>query len=317
MAGLVHISILVPHERCDATLQLLLDRTGITNVVRLTGAALQPAGDVVIFDVAREASNDLLSDLVDRGLTDHGSISVTHSTLSMGTGVQDALDQAPGESDETVLWAEVEAVVDRGMQVTPLLQAYFVVAAIIATAGVLTDSSILIVGAMVVGPEYGPIAAMSWYLQQRRGRPFARAAIVGAIGSTAAVAAAFVMTALLNWIDRIPENFELGNQLNAGFISHPDVFSAIVASVAAVAGVLSLTFAHSSTLVGVLVSVTTLPAIAAIGVGAAVGDWHGAWGAAGQLAVNLGCLVVVGALTLAVLHWRTPRLAHVADPLTR
>ena len=308
MAGLVHIRILVAQERSDATLQYLLDRPGVTNVVRLAGVALRPAGDVVLFDVAREAGNELLTELNERGLYDDGSLSVTHSTLSMGWGVQHALDEAPGEGDETVLWAEVEAVVDRGMQVTPLLQAYFVVAAIIATAGVLTDSSILIVGAMVVGPEYGPIAAMSWYLQQRTGRPLARAAAVGAFGSAAAVAAAFVMTALLRWIDRIPEGFELGNQVNAGFIAHPDVFSAIVASVAAVAGVLSLTFAHSSTLVGVLVSVTTIPAIAAIGIGAAVGDWHGAWGAAGQLGVNLGCLVVVGALTLAVLHRRAPRV---------
>lgn len=71
---------------------------------------------------------------------------------------------------------------------------------------------------------------------------------------------------------------------------------------------LSLAFAHSSTLVGVLVSVTTIPAIAAIGIGAGVGDWHGAWGAVGQLSVNLGCLVVVGALTFAVLRWRTPRI---------
>ena len=32
-----------------------------------------------------------------------------------------------------------------------------------------------------------------------------------------------------------------------------------------------------------------------------MGDWHGAWGAAGQLVVNLASLVVVGAITLAVI----------------
>jgi len=306
MAGLVHIRLLVPAARADETTALLVGRIGVTNVVRLRGAAVQPVGDVIMFDVAREAGNDLLSDLRASGLHDDGSLSVTHSSLSFGTGVEIALHEAPGEADSTVLWAEVETIVVRGGQTTPLLQAYFVIAAVIATAGVLTDSSILIVGAMVVGPEYGPIAAMSWYLQQRRPRSFAASAMVGAMGSSAAVVAAFAMTMVLRWIDRIPDDFELGNQLNAGFISHPDVFSAIVAGVAAVAGVLSLTFAHSSTLVGVLVSVTTIPAIAAIGIGAAVGDWSGVWGAFGQLSVNLGCLVVVGAVTLAVLRWRTP-----------
>ncbi|MDP2289837.1 MAG: DUF389 domain-containing protein [Actinomycetota bacterium] len=308
MAGLVHFRLVVAAAHVEPVVALLIDRTGVTNIVRLEGVALQPVGDVVQFDVAREASNDILVELRALGLHHDGSVSITHSSLSMGSAVQVALDEAPGEADSTVLWAEVEAIVARGGQATPLLQAYFVVAAIIATAGVLTDSSILIVGAMVVGPEYGPIAAMSWYLQQRQPRRWLASAVVGAMGSSAAVLAAFLMTAVLRAIDRIPDEFELGSQINAGFIAHPDVYSAIVASVAAVAGVLSLTFAHSSTLVGVLVSVTTIPAIAAIGIGAAVGDWHGAWGAVGQLSVNLGCLVVVGAITLAVLRWRTPHL---------
>lgn len=308
MAALVHFRLVVPTSHVQDVVVVLVGRTGVTNVAHLPGASLQPVGDVVLFDVAREASNDLLADLQQLGLEANGSLSITHSTLSIGLGVDAALEAAPGEADDTVLWAEVETVVERGRRVTPLLQAYFVVAAVIATAGVLTDSSILIVGAMVVGPEYGPIAAMSWNLQRRRWRPMLTSSLVGASGSAAAVIAALLMTLVLKWLDRIPDGFQLGEQVNAGFIAHPDVYSAIVASVAAVAGVLSLAFAHSSTLVGVLVSVTTIPAIAAIGIGAAVGDWHGAWGAAGQLAVNLGCLVIVGALTFAVLRWRTPHI---------
>ncbi len=315
MAALVHFRLVVDADHVDVVLGVLLGRTGVTNVARLAGASLQPVGDVVLFDVAREASNDVLTDLEALGIEAAGSVSITHSTLSLGGAVDAALDAAPGDADNTVLWAEVESVVERGRRVTPLLQAYFVVASVIATVGVITDSSILIVGAMVVGPEYGPIAAMSWNLQQRKWRPLAVSTVVGAVGSTAAVLAAVVMTLGLKWLDRIPEGFELGSQIDAGFISHPDVFSAIVASVAAVAGVLSLAFAHSSTLVGVLVSVTTIPAIAAIGVGAAVGDWHGTWGAAVQLSVNLGCLVTIGAITFGVLRWRTPHVIEFgAEP---
>ncbi len=188
------------------------------------------------------------------------------------------------------------------MHPTPLYFAYFVAAAVIATAGVLTDSAILIVGAMVVGPEYGPIAAMSWALERWRPRPFVRAALVGALGSAAAVSAAAILTLILDAAGRIPDGFHLGDQANVGFISQPDVFTAIVASAAAVAGVLSLAFEHSGTLVGVLVSVTTLPAITAIGVGSALRDWDDMWGAAAQLATNLACLIVVGALTFAVLR---------------
>ena len=58
-----------------------------------------------------------------------------------------------------------------------------------------------------------------------------------------------------------------------GFISNPDFFSFFVAFVAGVAGILSLTSAKSGALIGVLISVTTIPAAANIGVAAAYGDW--------------------------------------------
>jgi uncharacterized hydrophobic protein (TIGR00271 family) len=306
MAGLVRVRLLLPPEHADDAIALLLHRQGVTNVVRIAGAALDPVGDLVQCDVAREAANSLIAALDTAGVHSVGSVSVSHASLSIGLGVTAALDDAPGEADSTVLWAEVAAHVARGGRPSPLYFTYFVVAALIATAGVLTDSPILIVGAMVVGPEYGPIAAMSWAIQQRRFRDYVAAALTGAIGSAAAIAAAGGFTLVLRAFDRIPEGFFLGGQTNSGFIIRPDIYSAVVASAAAVAGVLSLAYAHSGTLVGVLVSVTTIPAIAAMGIGAAVGDWHGAWGALGQLVVNIGCLVTVGAVTLAVLRRWTP-----------
>ena len=50
---------------------------------------------------------------------------------------------------------------------------------------------------------------------------------------------------------------------------------------------LSLTNAKSGALIGVLISVTTIPAASNIGVAAAYGDWGEAGGAAAQLAINL------------------------------
>ena len=50
---------------------------------------------------------------------------------------------------------------------------------------------------------------------------------------------------------------------------------------------LSLSTAKSGALIGVLISVTTIPAAANIGIAAALGDWDTAAGSAGQLVVNL------------------------------
>jgi uncharacterized hydrophobic protein (TIGR00271 family) len=78
------------------------------------------------------------------------------------------------------------------------------------------------------------------------------------------------------------------------FISNPDFFSFFVAYLAGTAGVLSLTSAKSGALIGVLISVTTIPAIANIGVATAYADWAELGGAAAQLGVNLVALVLGG-----------------------
>jgi uncharacterized membrane protein len=70
---------------------------------------------------------------------------------------------------------------------------------------------------------------------------------------------------------------------------------------------LSLQTAKSSALIGVLISVTTIPAAANIGVAAAYRDWEEFRGAALQLGINLVMIVVAGVTTLAVARWRHRR----------
>ncbi|MEQ1702137.1 MAG: hypothetical protein ABMA25_18655, partial [Ilumatobacteraceae bacterium] len=225
MAALVHIRVVVPADRRVAVVPLLTAHGGVTNIVLMAGAAVEPEGDLLLFDVVREAANEVLDLLHDAGVSDDGSVMVLHSRLALGANVQAALGAAPGDADDTVLWPEVDAAVARAQRTSRLYYAYFVVACVIAAAGVLTDSPILIVGAMVVGPEYGPIAAMSWALERLRPRPFFSAALVGALGSLAGAGAAASMTWVLKHLDRIPDGFHLGDQANAGFITHPDLYT--------------------------------------------------------------------------------------------
>ncbi|NED02343.1 DUF389 domain-containing protein, partial [Streptomyces sp. SID6648] len=53
-----------------------------------------------------------------------------------------------------------------------------------------------------------------------------------------------------------------GDRPNTGFVYAPDAFSFVVAILAGIAGTLSLTSAKSGALVGVAISVTTVPAAA-------------------------------------------------------
>jgi hypothetical protein len=56
-------------------------------------------------------------------------------------------------------------------------------------------------------------------------------------------------------------------------------------------------------LIGVLISVTTIPAAANVGVAAAYGDWSEFRGALAQLGINLLCLIAAGVATLMVQRW--------------
>ena len=69
---------------------------------------------------------------------------------------------------------------------------------------------------------------------------------------------------------------------------------------AGIAGVLSLSTAKSGALIGVLISVTTIPAAANVGVAAAYRDWDEFRGATAQLGINLTAIVLAGVTTLAI-----------------
>jgi uncharacterized hydrophobic protein (TIGR00271 family) len=85
-----------------------------------------------------------------------------------------------------------------------------------------------------------------------------------------------------------------------GFIVAPDAWSFVIALLAGIAGVLSLTTSKSSALVGVFISITTVPAVGAIGLTLAVGAWNEAYLALAQLVINVFALLLAGTATLFV-----------------
>lgn len=152
--------------------------------------------------------------------------------------------------------------------------------------GIRSDSPILIVAAMVVSPEFGPIAAACVAAVQRR-RDLARRSLLAlAVGFLPAIAISGVATAIFRAVGLAPDRVDVGHPLTA-FIADPNFFSFFVAYLAGTAGMLSLTSAKSGALIGVLVSVTTIPAAANIGVALAVVNWPDVRGATAQLVVNL------------------------------
>ena len=300
MADLLHVRIVVSETRRRSVMEYLEQTATAYNVTVQREAFRQPLGDLVQLDVHRDGINGVLDELERLGVAEDGSISVFHPALTL-SGHADAGHTGDAE---TVVWDEVSARLHQAVRPTAIYLAFFAVAAVIASAGVLYDSPILIVGAMVVGPEYAPLAAMAYGLFDRDRGLLLKGFGSLLAGTILAIATSFVIGVLTRAFDEVPVAYATGNRPLTDFITNPDTFTVLIAAVAAVAGTLALVRDQAGTLVGVLISVTTIPAIAEVGVGLAFGNYDDVRGALIQLTINVTCIVVVSVVTLTILRHR-------------
>lgn len=304
---MLHLRIITPPGDRDRVLDVLAGDPGVCNVVVLPGAAVDPPGDLVLCDVAREDASLVLGGLTDLGIDRTGAIAADEVDLTLSARADAAQRAAPGEPVDAVVWEEVSARTGEEAHLSWAYLAFLVIACLIAGAGILLDSSVLIVGAMVVGPEFGPIAGLCIAIGTARRQHAGRSLTALVVGFPLAIAAAALATLLARAAGLVPPGFADVERPLTGFVATVDAVSITVALLAGAAGILSLTSNRSGTLVGVLISVTTVPAAADVGVSAAVGDWAEAGGAAAQLAANLVALVVGGTLTVVLQRRAAPR----------
>jgi uncharacterized hydrophobic protein (TIGR00271 family) len=297
---MIHLRIVALPEKAQAALVVLERSPSVSSVAFLEGAARRPAGDLILADVAREDASVVISDLRDLGIADEGSISLEEIDTQISEHADRAVEHAKGAPADAVVWEEVEARTNESVELSATFLAFMVIAALLAAVGIYQDSAILIVGAMVVGPEFGPLAGFCVALVHMRGRLAVRSGLALAIGFPLAITAVYLATLLFKATGLFAEDFSQEDHGFANIISDPDFFTFFVAACAGTAGMLSLSTAKSGALIGVLISVTTIPAAANIGVAAAYQDGEAWRGSVAQLAINLGSILLAGAAVLYV-----------------
>ncbi|HKG65914.1 MAG TPA: DUF389 domain-containing protein [Solirubrobacteraceae bacterium] len=295
---MVHLRIVAPEARAEEAMEVLCATDSVLNVIRLDSRSQRPDGVVIMCDVAREDASVVIRDLKRLGIHHEGSIALELIDTAISDRAQRAQDHATGAPADAVVWEEVEAKTDEQVELSGVFLAFMVLAALIATVGIYQDSPILIVGAMVVGPEFGPIAGICVALVQRRRKLALRSGVALALGFALAIAATFAATLIFKATGLADADFDQSEHTIANVISSPDFFTFFVAACAGAAGMLSLSTAKSGALIGVLISVTTIPAAADIGVTAAYGDWESFGGSAAQLAINLAAILLAGSAVL-------------------
>ncbi|MEV1066199.1 DUF389 domain-containing protein [Streptomyces sp. NPDC050263] len=295
---MLHLRLITPSDRTDDVVRLIERTVGTTHLVVLTGAARNPAGDVVLCDVAREAGDELLAGLQQLGLDKTGSIAVENIDLSLSRRADKAEAEAPGEGADAVLWEHLTDATHEESTLSVTYLAFITLATMIAACGVVLDSAILVVGAMAVGPEFGPLAGVCTSIVQRAPRLALRSLTALLIGFAAAMAVTVGFSLFMDALGLFSKEQLEADRPQTGFVYAPDPFSFIVAVLAGAAGTLSLTSAKSGALVGVAISVTTVPAAANAAVALSYGDTEQTWGSTEQLLLNLLGIILAGTLTL-------------------
>jgi len=207
---MMHLRVISPPDLTDTIVKQLEDDPGTADIVLHRGAAVSPPGDVIICDVVRESASPLVEQLEKTGLAERGAIALDDVAVTLSAAADRAELLVPGDGSESVIWEQLERRSGEETHLSPTFLVFISVAAMIAALGILLDQPILIVGAMVVGPEFGPLAALAvggllaygfgvwryWHLYRARPRPLPLAILVALVLLTEAM---FAVAFARNW----------------------------------------------------------------------------------------------------------------------
>ncbi|MDQ8704343.1 DUF389 domain-containing protein [Streptomyces sp. LHD-70] len=300
---MLHLRLITPPDRTDDAVRLIEETVGTAHLAVVPGAARDPRGDLVLCDVAREATDQLLAGLRSLGLDKDGAISLENLDLCLSERADRAEADAPGEGADAVVWEQLTDATHEESTLSLTYVAFLTLATMIAACGVVLDNAILIVGAMAVGPEFGPLAGICTAVVRRAPRLALRSLIALLVGFALAMLVTVGFSYFMDWQGLFSAEQLGAERPNTNFIYRPDEFSFIVAVLAGMAGTLSLTSAKSGALVGVAISVTTVPAAANAAVAFSYDAYGQAWHSIEQLLLNLLGIVLAGTLTLLAQKW--------------
>ncbi len=308
---MLHLRVIAPEELREEIIDVLHREVGVANIVLHPGAALEPVGDEIAADIARECANDVIKELKALDVQHRGAITLEVLDTVLSSKAHKAEDDAEGDPADAVVWDELIGRAREEATLSVTFVTFLTLACLLTAIGVVTDSTVTIVGAMVLGPEFGPLAALSVALVQRRLNLARRAGLALVIGFPVAMgitAIATMAAEAIGWltVDAVKHIEEVDFIFKVGPISF------VVALLAGAAGMLSLVSAKATGLVGVFISVYTVTAAGFAVVAATVGQWDVAAKSALQLAVNLVGIVIAGVLVLVLRPKGTliPRVAQ-------
>jgi uncharacterized hydrophobic protein (TIGR00341 family) len=192
---------------------------------------------------------------------------------------------------------EIEQFAEDGGQLDRTFWVLSACAAVLAAGGIILGSTAVIVGAMVIAPVFKPLTAISVGIATARPKVALRGLLAGAIANGLAVLAGLLF-ALLTPLIATNATIEGRSELS--------LFNTIVAIAAGIAAGYTVIRNDRSTLVGIVIAASLVPAAAAMGVGLGAGFWLLAANSALTLATNIVAVVVAIVAVFRIEQVRSP-----------
>jgi len=161
--------------------------------------------------------------------------------------------------------------------------------AVIATAGVITDSTATVIGAMIIAPLGTPILGVALGIVTGRGGLVARSTLWVAGGLAAVVA----IGALFSFAVIDPGDLASNSQVSGR--TSPTLMDLVAALATGVAGAFAMCRRDlSAVLPGVAIAISLVPPLAVVGVCAGQGQWNLAFGAFLLFFSNVVAMIIAG-----------------------
>lgn len=284
----------IPDHQREHFGRLLGDHEGVRRVMRQREGGAGTA-EVFVADVEPAAADPLVDAIRELG------IGVDDYLLTKLDVVAPLRHPGRGLGDTGFAWVEIVGQARANSRPLARYLALINVAAVIAALGVISGSSILIVGAMAVSPDLLPICASCVGIASRRWGLASRSFVTLTLGLGLVVVTAALLSWLLKVTGLLPDGFQVEDSGLSTF-AHTDYSTVLIALAAGVAAMLAFE-TRTSAAVGVAISVTTMPASAYLGVAIGGGGSEDAIGALVVLVINVGLLIASGTATLMVQRW--------------
>jgi uncharacterized hydrophobic protein (TIGR00271 family) len=168
-------------------------------------------------------------------------------------------------------------------------------ATIIATGGVIVDSTASVIGAMIVAPLMTPIMALALSVTTGDRSNIVRSALIVAIATAFAVALAFVLTKLLPGGVDTATNPQVLGRTTVGLI---ELGLALASGAAGAFGLMREDV--SDALPGVAIAISLVPPLSVVGICLAVGSYDQAGAAFLLFVTNCVAILVAGGLLFAI-----------------